>query len=258
MSLAIEIVDEQYPLKEKNLFSYELPTPSHFNMNQGVINIPFQKKVSTASRDVSPSRGECPPEKRKPFAHVNRNDSAVDMFDIRPRVALISTSTSISEPSAEFQHHNKIGFFTLGPDGVEPVSNGASTPTADGPGYNDDDFDLRNADYFILAVSTTVFLDRTIDSSALELALDDVARYAKPGSTVILESTVPVGTTRHLLGPILRSKGLKGGISPKVSSQSSNETYFNTKTCLATSSRRLPRLPSVRLLHAPKLHRRAR
>ena len=55
------------------------------------------------------------------------------------------------------------------------------------------------ADVFVLAVPTPVFADHSgADLSAIEAACKAIAAHLAPGNLVILESTVPVGTTERL------------------------------------------------------------
>jgi UDP-N-acetyl-D-mannosaminuronic acid dehydrogenase len=55
------------------------------------------------------------------------------------------------------------------------------------------------ADYFIVAVPTPVTPDKRPDLSHIEAATAALAPYIKKGSTIILESTSPVGTTEGIV-----------------------------------------------------------
>ncbi|KOS21679.1 UDP-N-acetyl-D-glucosamine 6-dehydrogenase [Escovopsis weberi] len=74
---------------------------------------------------------------------------------------------------------------------------------------------LRLGTHFLIAVPTLLRPDKTVDSSFLRSALEAVASNARPGSTVVIESSVAVGMTRQLLGPIARSKRFYAGMSPE-------------------------------------------
>lgn len=77
--------------------------------------------------------------------------------------------------------------------------------------------DLAPATHFLVCVPTSINeQDGSVDTSYVEDALDLVRRYARPCSTVVIESSVAVGTTRAMLGPIMASSGLFGGMSPEV------------------------------------------
>lgn len=77
--------------------------------------------------------------------------------------------------------------------------------------------DLAPATHFLVCVSTSVSeKDGSVDTSCVREALALVRRHARPGSTVVIESSVAVGTTRALLGPVMARHGLFGGMSPEV------------------------------------------
>jgi hypothetical protein len=76
---------------------------------------------------------------------------------------------------------------------------------------------LAGATHFLVAVNTGLYHDKSVDDRALRKALDTVAHHATPQSTVVIESSVAVGTTRAILGPLMRAKGFKAGMSPEVS-----------------------------------------
>lgn len=75
--------------------------------------------------------------------------------------------------------------------------------------------DLSAANYFLISVPTLLKADRSIDTSYIRSALATVARNARPGATVVIESSVAVGMTREMLGPLMLQKNLKGGMSPE-------------------------------------------
>lgn len=65
------------------------------------------------------------------------------------------------------------------------------------------------ADVFLIAVPTPLDEDRMADLSYVREAATGIAKYLRPGNLVILESTVPPGTSEKLLLPILETSGLK-------------------------------------------------
>jgi hypothetical protein len=83
--------------------------------------------------------------------------------------------------------------------------------------FSRDQSDLVPATHFLISVPTLLRPDKTIDSSYLCDALKMVGKVARRGSTVVIESSVAVGMTRQLLGPLAMSKGLFAGMSPEVS-----------------------------------------
>ncbi|KAK6223182.1 polysaccharide biosynthesis protein vipA/tviB [Colletotrichum tabaci] len=81
--------------------------------------------------------------------------------------------------------------------------------------FTTEETDLGVATHFLVAVPTLLLSDRSIDLSYLRSALSMVEKWARRGSTVVIESSVAVGLTRELLGPIARSRGLFAGMSPE-------------------------------------------
>lgn len=60
------------------------------------------------------------------------------------------------------------------------------------------------ADVFLITVPTPVHpVDKTCDLSAVKAAMQSILPVLKPGNMVILESTVPPGTTRNVLKPMI-------------------------------------------------------
>ncbi|KAI0846246.1 nucleotide sugar dehydrogenase [Daldinia vernicosa] len=74
---------------------------------------------------------------------------------------------------------------------------------------------LSRATHFLISVPTLLKADKTIDTSYVRSALTNVWKYARPGSTVVIESSVAIGMTRQLLGPLAKEKGFFAGMSPE-------------------------------------------
>lgn len=77
--------------------------------------------------------------------------------------------------------------------------------------------DLVRATHFLISVPTLLRADRTIDSSYLREAIKTVGTVARRGSTIVVESSVAIGMTRQLLGPLATVCGFFAGMSPEVS-----------------------------------------
>ncbi|KJZ76285.1 hypothetical protein HIM_04367 [Hirsutella minnesotensis 3608] len=75
--------------------------------------------------------------------------------------------------------------------------------------------DLDGATHFLISVPTLLLPDKSVDTSYLRSALSTVAAYARPGATVVIESSVAIGMTRQLLGPLARERGFFVGMSPE-------------------------------------------
>lgn len=78
-----------------------------------------------------------------------------------------------------------------------------------------DSSELSAASHFLISVPTLLLPDKTVDTSYLKSAIATVDEHAAPGSTVVIESSVAVGMTRDLLGPLAKRKGLFAGMSPE-------------------------------------------
>ena len=75
---------------------------------------------------------------------------------------------------------------------------------------------LGEATHILISVPTLLLPDNSIDSSSLKSALSTVNVYARPGTTAVIESSVAVGMTRELLGPMAKERGFFAGMSPEV------------------------------------------
>ncbi len=67
------------------------------------------------------------------------------------------------------------------------------------------------SDTFMICVPTPVTPGKGADLSMVESATRTILQVLKPGNLVILESTSPVGTTRNVVGKILKESGLEPG-----------------------------------------------
>lgn len=70
---------------------------------------------------------------------------------------------------------------------------------------------VSKSDVVIVVVPVIARAHKNVDFTAMESAAEAIAKGLKPGTTVIFETTLPVGTTRHRLTPILARSGLKAG-----------------------------------------------
>lgn len=67
------------------------------------------------------------------------------------------------------------------------------------------------SDAFVIAVPTPITKDKRADLRAVVAATESIVPVLREGNLVILESTVPPGTTREIVVPILERSGLKAG-----------------------------------------------
>jgi UDP-N-acetyl-D-mannosaminuronate dehydrogenase len=82
--------------------------------------------------------------------------------------------------------------------------------------FSTDERDLQNASHFLVCVPTSLGLNGAIDPSHVRSAVNMLHRYVNDTSIVVVESTVAVGMTRELLGPLAKSRGIFAGMSPEV------------------------------------------
>ncbi|EME38642.1 hypothetical protein DOTSEDRAFT_139655, partial [Dothistroma septosporum NZE10] len=95
------------------------------------------------------------------------------------------------------------------PDEIEPTLRAISaTGTADPT-------KLRDASHILISVSTIIDQSQQIDTSCIKAAIHTIEQHARPGTTIIVESSVAVGMTRDLLQPLMASRGFLCGMSPK-------------------------------------------
>jgi nucleotide sugar dehydrogenase len=77
----------------------------------------------------------------------------------------------------------------------------------------DDAAGVRDAEVAVVIVPVVVDEDRAVDFSHIDAATAEVARGLQPGTLVIYETTLPIGTTRDRLGPMLEGgSGLRAGV----------------------------------------------
>lgn len=65
---------------------------------------------------------------------------------------------------------------------------------------------IPGSEAVFVAVGTPALADGTADLSQIDLAIANVAAVADPGTTVVIKSTVPVGTTRRAEGLLLEAR----------------------------------------------------
>ncbi len=70
---------------------------------------------------------------------------------------------------------------------------------------------LENADFFIICVPTPLNNKFSCDLSYIVSALKSILSFIEFGNTVIIESTIPPGTTETVIKPLLERKGFKIG-----------------------------------------------
>lgn len=101
-----------------------------------------------------------------------------------------------------------VGRLAMGKSHVDDITDDdMSAALADGYRASADPSVLAEADVIVICVPTPLSADGTPDMTAVQHAVDDAARFAKPGVLVILESTTYPGTTDRLVRPALEASG---------------------------------------------------
>ena len=70
---------------------------------------------------------------------------------------------------------------------------------------SDDAEGVRTAEVVVVIVPVAVDAQREIEFGAIDAATRDIARGLQPGTLVVYETTLPVGTTRDRFGPMLEA-----------------------------------------------------
>ena len=71
---------------------------------------------------------------------------------------------------------------------------------------------VADSDVVIVIVPAILTAENRADLRNMEAASSDIAQGLRPGTLVVYETTVPVGTTRERMIPILRESGLEPGV----------------------------------------------
>ncbi|GGI05989.1 nucleotide sugar dehydrogenase [Egicoccus halophilus] len=103
----------------------------------------------------------------------------------------------------------KVDALNAGGSYVEDVSDDELRQALDsGARFTASEADLREADTLFIAVPSPLGRNRQPDMSFIEAAAETVARVARPGQLVTLESTTYPGTTEDYLLPAIEKAGL--------------------------------------------------
>lgn len=124
--------------------------------------------------------------------------------------------------------------------------------------FTTDPKDLSEAVLFLVSVPTLLLPDNSVDTSYIQSALSTIGNYAQPGSTIVVESSVAVGMTRQLLGPLAAEKHLFAGMSPEVRMipySFSTPEYNNQTDTYLSYSESTPAGPSLQHAPSPKSSR---
>ena len=135
-----------------------------------------------------------------------------------------------------FAGHYRVIAFDLSEKRLHEVSSQLTGPIH----FTSSAADISEASHVLISVPTILNEDKRIDTTYLRSAIATVEKHVKPGSTIVIESSVAVGMTRQLVGPLMASKNLLVGMSPEVHTNPPVPILFSLrKTVLLTCLQRV-------------------
>lgn len=140
-----------------------------------------------------------------------RNDSACEILDDRLRVVVLTKGLYRGRDNAVLDAvHNVTTINVAEPErcirrGMVDLARRRSSAE-----------ELSGANVYVVRVPVTLTVDGVIDTSDLESAVALLSQHARPGATVVLETAVPIGTSRRLLEPLERENQAYCGFSQEV------------------------------------------
>jgi UDP-N-acetyl-D-galactosamine dehydrogenase len=184
------------------------------------------------------SIGICPSEQQTPLLTKHRKiagsqvkSTAIQSIrtvmtdQIARKIAIIGLGYVGLPVACAFARHAKVLGFDKKTSRIQELKSGidhtgeAKPEDLNNPNlaFSDDENDLDNADFFIIAVPTPVNSSKNPDLSILLNASQMVGTHLKPGDIVVYESTVYPGATEHDCVPVLeQASGLICGQDFKV------------------------------------------
>src|SRR5699024_5072267 len=112
-------------------------------------------------------------------------------------------------------NNEKLNMYKLGIDVTEEVGDKEIKETV--MEFTYDENDLQRSKFHIVAVPTTINIDKTPNLKSVSVSSEMIGHNLKKGSIVVYESTVNHGTTEEVCIPILeRESGLTFGKDFKV------------------------------------------
>jgi len=185
-------------------------------------NLPSCSSLSPSASSSSPKSEWSSPESNSPSQETpssiwsNSDDffSSVQINET-PRVAILGVGYVGHHLMTAFSKHYEVIAFDVNPQRVAAVA--AELPNDSDVYVTCDPSSLRSATHFLVAVPTPLVPGTTnIDTSIIRRALNTISAHVRPGATVVIESSVAVGTTRSLLSNMARTHHIYAGMSPEV------------------------------------------
>jgi nucleotide sugar dehydrogenase len=209
-------------------FATGLPLDFKKSSSISVLEIPVSTPLTPISEDkdflltvrvVEPSPPQSPPPESEisfPIHQIShehdQNRPSLPTVEPQPVVAVIGVGYVGTHLVEAFAHHYNVIAFDLSTKRLSEVASQlAGLPIE----YTSKASDIRRASHFLISVPTLLNADKTIDTTYLRCAISTVEQYARPGSTIVIESSVAVGMTRALVGPLMLTKSFLVGMSPE-------------------------------------------
>lgn len=140
------------------------------------------------------------------------NHTTQHFSEPEPVVAVIGVGYVGTHPVEAFAHHYKVVAFDLSDERLLEVAEQLDDLPIQ---FTSSASKITQASHFLISVPTLLNADKTIDTTYLRSAIATVEQHARPGSTIVVESSVAVGMTRALVGPLMSSKNFLVGMSPE-------------------------------------------
>lgn len=199
------------------------PTELGNNVHDGLRGVPAESFVDAVNHDEYPwsylsadTYPETPPTSVSDGqTEISRPSSPVRPDD-QPIVAVLGVGYVGSHLVESFSKRYDVIGFDVSHARVRQLQKDYAANTS--VELTDNAPNLSRATHFLISVPTLLRPDKTIDSSYLREAIKTVGQVARRGSTVVVESSVAVGMTRQLLGPLAQASGFFAGMSPEVRS----------------------------------------
>lgn len=146
------------------------------------------------------------------------NESSLEPIhpDSKPLVAVIGVGYVGHHLVQVFSREYAVVGFDVSEKRIKDIAIDFAT-TSDTVRLTSSPLELAEATHYLISVPTLLLPDKTIDTSYLRNAISIISPFVRPGSTVVIESSVAVGMTRELIGPLALEKGCFAGMSPEVS-----------------------------------------
>lgn len=157
------------------------------------------------------------PSQETPSSIWSNSDGFFSSVQINetPRVAIMGVGYVGYHLMTSFSKLYEVIAFDASPKRVAAVA--AGLPDGSDVHVTCDPSSLGSATHFLVAVPTPLIPGTTdIDTSIIRSALSTICAHVRPGATVVIESSVAVGTTRSLLSSMVKTHHIYAGMSPEV------------------------------------------